>query len=95
MEYVRKGGVVSVRTLGEEGAEAIELVVPQGSVYAGKKVADIKFPADTRLGALARPGGQLLIPTGDTVINEDDRAIFFAREEVVKKLEKEILGNQG
>jgi len=95
LEYVRKGGVVSVRTLGEEGAEAIELVVPQGSVYAGKKVADIKFPADTRLGALARPGGQLLIPTGDTVINEDDRAIFFAREEVVKKLEKEILGNQG
>lgn len=95
LEYVRKGGVVSVRTLGEEGAEAIELVVPQGSVYAGKKVAEIKFPADTRLGALARPGGELLIPMGDTVINEGDRAIFFAREGAVKKLEKEFLGNLG
>jgi len=94
LEYVRKGGVVSVRTLGEEGAEAIELVVPQGSVYAGKKVVDIKFPGDTKLGAIARPNGELLIPLGDTVINEDDRAIFFAKEGAVNRLEKDILGNE-
>jgi trk system potassium uptake protein TrkA len=95
LEYVRKGGVVSVRTLGEEGAEAIELVVPQGSIYAGRKVSEIKFPADTKLGAIARPNGELTIPSGDTVIDEDDRAIFFAKEGVINKLEDDVLGNDG
>ncbi|MGD8842758.1 MAG: Trk system potassium transporter TrkA [Gammaproteobacteria bacterium] len=95
LEYVRKGGVVSVRTLGEEGAEAIELVVPHGCGYAGKPVRDIKLPPGTALGAIARPTGELLIPGDNTVIAADDRAIFFAMEGAVKKLEDEILGSEG
>lgn len=94
LEFVRKGGVVSVRTLGEEGAEAIELVVPQDSVYAGKRVKDLRLPPDIKLGAIARPGGQLFLAQHDTLISEDDRVIFFAREGAVEELEKEILGSQ-
>jgi trk system potassium uptake protein TrkA len=94
LEYIRKGGVVSVRTLGEEGAEAIELVVPPDSLYAGKTVADIRFPAGTMLGAIARPDGELVLASDDSMINEGDRAVFFAGEDAVNELEKEILGSQ-
>ena len=94
LEYIRKGGVVSVRTLGEEGAEAIELIVPQGSLYAGKQVKDLHFPPGTRLGAIARPAGELFLPQGDSLISEGDTAIFFAKEGEVNELEKEILGSQ-
>ena len=64
-----------------------------GGREAGKRVGEIRFPVDTKLGAIALSSGELRIPSADTVINENDRAVFFAREGAIHKLEKEILSN--
>jgi len=87
LSFVRKGGVVSVTTFRQEEAEAIELVAPAGSRYVGKKLRDIRLPEGAIVGAVARPGGEAIVPRGDSVIQPGDRAIFFALEQVVPKLE--------
>ncbi len=91
LEFIRKGGVLSVRTLGEEEAEAIELEVPEVSGYAGKPLAEIDFPPGTRVGAIARPDGTVIVPDGATVMHAGDRVVFFAQEQAIRRLESEVL----
>lgn len=91
LEFIRKGGVLSVRTLGEEEAEAIELEVPEASSYAGKPLAEIDLPPGSKVGAIVRPDGEVLIPDGSSVINAGDHVVFFAQEHAVQRLEKEVL----
>lgn len=91
MEFVRKGGVLSVRTFHEEEAEAIELVVPTHSPYIGRPLRDISFPREAIVGAIARPNGETLIPRGEAIIQAGDRVVFFSSEGVVRRLESEFL----
>ncbi|MCW5977196.1 MAG: Trk system potassium transporter TrkA [Bryobacteraceae bacterium] len=91
LRFVRKGEVVSVTTFREEEAEAIELVAGAGSRYVGKKLKDIRLPREAIVGAIARPGGEVLIPRGEASIEAGDRVIFFASEKVVPELESAFL----
>lgn len=91
LQFIRKGSVVSVTTFREEEAEAIELLATPGSKYIGKKLSDINFPRGALVGAIVRPTGEVIIPRGDSVINLDDRVIFFCLETVVPKLEKAFI----
>jgi trk system potassium uptake protein TrkA len=95
LRFIRKGGVVSVTTFRQEEAEAIELVAPAGSRYVGKRLRDLRFPEGAIVGAVARPGGEAVVPRGDGVIEAGDRVIFFALERVVPKLESAFLAERG
>jgi len=90
-EFIRGGGVLSVRTLGKEAAEAIELEVPEGSGYAGKPLGEINLPPGTLVGAVAPPGGAAILPDSRTVINAGDRVVFFAQEDAIRQLEAKLL----
>lgn len=91
LEFVRKGGVVSVRSFGEQNAEAIELVAPSKSRYVGRPLRKVAFPRDAIVGAIARPNGQVLVPRGDDIIAAGDRVVILAAERVVPQLESELL----
>ena len=95
LEFIRKGGVLSVRTLGEEKVEAIELEVPADSGYVDTPLERLGLPAGTRLGAIARPDGSVLIPDSTTTIHAGDRVVLFTKEGTVRKLEKQILAAKG
>jgi trk system potassium uptake protein TrkA len=90
-EFIRKGGVLSVRTLGEEQAEAIELEVPAESSYVGKPLAQIDFPIGTQVGAIVRPDGVVVVPNDTFVLHARDRAVLFAQEQAVRRLESTVL----
>jgi trk system potassium uptake protein TrkA len=90
-EFIRKGGVLSVRTLGEEQAEAIELEVPPESSYVGKPLARIGFPIGTQVGAIVRPDGVVVVPNDTFVLHARDRAVLFAQEQAVQRLESTVL----
>jgi trk system potassium uptake protein TrkA len=92
-EFVRKGGVLSVRTLGEEKVEAIELDVPADSVYINRPMSELDLPEGSQVGAIARPDGSVLIPDSTTSIEiqAGDRMIIFSQEGMVRKLEKKFL----
>ncbi|MDA0204452.1 MAG: Trk system potassium transporter TrkA [Acidobacteria bacterium] len=94
LQFVRKGGVLSVTTFREEEAEAIELIASEGSRYVGKKLRDIALPRGAIVGAIARTGGEVIVPRGNVAIEPGDRVIFFALESVVPELESAFLDNK-
>lgn len=55
LEFVRKGDVLSVRSLGEEAAEAIEIQAPASSKYIGRPLRDIRLPPDAIVAAFESP----------------------------------------
>jgi trk system potassium uptake protein len=91
LEFVRKGGVLSVRTLGEEKAEAIELIVPVDSVYINRPLSELDLPAGSQMGAIVRPDGKVLLADDMTSISAGDRIVIFSQEGTVRKLEKKFL----
>ena len=91
LQFVRKGQVVSVTTFREEEAEAIEMVASPDSRYVGKKLMDVRLPRGVLVGAVARPGGEVIVPRGHSSIEAGDRVIFFALESVVPQLESAFL----
>ena len=91
LQFVRKGHVLSVTTFGVEEAEAIELIAAEGSKYVGPKLCDIHFPREAIVGAIARPGGEVIVPRGNASIQAGDRVIFFTLESIVPKLESAFL----
>jgi trk system potassium uptake protein TrkA len=91
LRFVRRGQVVSVTTLGDEEAEAIELVASADSRYVGKKLMEMKLPRGAIVGAVARPDGEVIVPRGHSTIEAEDRVIFFALESVVAQLESAFL----
>jgi len=93
-ELAAAADVAERRRLGEEAAEAIELLVPEGSRCAGRPLSEIDFPPGTKAGAVVRPDGEVLVPDGDSVIHAGDRVVFFAQEQVVQRLESEVLAEE-
>ena len=91
LQYVRKGRVVSVTTFREDEAEAIELVATPGSKYVGRALRDVAFPRGALVGAIVRPTGEVEVPRGESVIQLDDRVIFFCLENVISKLESAFI----
>jgi trk system potassium uptake protein TrkA len=94
LQFVRKGGVLSVTTFREEEAEAIELIASEGSRYVGKQLRDIALPRGAIVGAIARTSGEVIVPRGNVAIEPGDRVIFFALESVVPELESAFLDNK-
>jgi trk system potassium uptake protein TrkA len=91
LEFVRKGDVLSVRSFGEEAAEAIEIQAPATSPYIGRPLRDIRLPRDAIVAAIARAHGEVIVPRGDDTIEAGDRVVFVALEHCVSALETAFL----
>ncbi|MCA9772486.1 MAG: Trk system potassium transporter TrkA [Myxococcales bacterium] len=89
LSYIRAGKVVSVRTLRNDIAEAVEFIALATSEIVGRPLAEIKFPRGSIVGAIVR-GDTIIIPTGADRIEVDDRVIVFATREAVSKVEKKF-----
>ena len=94
LQFVRKGRVLSVTTFREEEAEAIELIAGAGSKYVGRELRHIRFPGGAIVGAIVRPGGEVVVPRGGATIQPGDRVIFFTLESVVPELETAFLAER-
>jgi trk system potassium uptake protein len=91
LEFIRKGNVHSVRTLGEEKVEVLELQVADDSVYINQPLKELDLPEGSNVGAIARPDGTVLIPDGGTKIYAGDTVMIFSHIDSVKSLETKIL----
>lgn len=91
LEYIRKGGVTSVRTLGMEHAEVLELLVASNSPFCGKAIKDLALTAGTSIGAILPAGKPPILPGGDVIIQPGDTLVLFAKESTIRDLQKAIL----
>jgi trk system potassium uptake protein TrkA len=89
IQHIRHGKVLSVASLREERAEAIEIQALETSDLTLTPLKEVKFPRGAIVGAIVR-GESVIIPSGDTVIEPGDRVILFALTSVIGSLEKSL-----
>jgi trk system potassium uptake protein TrkA len=89
LHFIRRGKVVSVTDVGEDGAEALEIVALETSELVGKRLRDADFEGAV-VGAIVR-GEEVRIPWGDDVIEVGDHVVVFARHSAIPRLERQMM----
>jgi trk system potassium uptake protein TrkA len=87
LQHIRKGKVLSAISIKGEQAEVIEAVALETSDIVEKPLRDISFPKGAMVAGIIHQE-MIIVPTGDSVIQPDDRVIIFARKEAISKIEK-------
>ncbi len=80
LRYVRGGSTVSVATILDTEAEVVELTVADHNKFNNMTLKELALPEDALIGAIVREG-EVVIPSGETIINPGDSlVIFFAKD---------------
>ena len=87
LRHLRRGKVLSVSSLRDEGAEVIEVEALETSALVDKPLAKVKLPAGALVVAVIR-NGDAIIPGGDTVIRPGDHIVLFLLRKVLSKVER-------
>jgi trk system potassium uptake protein TrkA len=87
LQHIRKGKVLSAISIKGEQAEVIEAVALETSDIVEKPLRDISFPKGAMVAGIIR-AETIIIPSGESVIQPNDRVIIFARKEAISKIEK-------
>lgn len=87
LQHVRRGKVLSAISIKGEQAEVLEAVALETSGIVGKPLKNIGMPKGSIVIGILRDE-EVIIPTGTSVIEPDDRIVLFARREAVAKIEK-------
>ena len=82
-----RGRVAAVQTIGDNFGEVVEAEALETSRAVSGPIGTIGLPAGMMIGALVR-GGEVIIPTSQTVIEPHDRVIVMATADLVRKVEK-------
>jgi trk system potassium uptake protein TrkA len=87
LQHIRKGKVLSVISIKGEQAELIEAVALETSDIVSTPLRNLSFPKGAMVAGIIHKEN-IIIPTGDSVIEPDDRVIIFSRREAIPKIEK-------
>ena len=87
LRHVRHGRIRSVYAVGDAEAEVIEAQVMGTSALAGRAIREIDWPEGAKVG-MVQKGGRLVVPRGDTKMEEGDSLIVFALAGDVPQIEK-------
>ncbi len=67
----------------------MEAIAQANSAIVGKPLKDLSFPQGALLLSIIR-GDDVIIPTGDSVIEPEDRIIIFATRKSISEVEKSL-----
>lgn len=88
LRFVRgSGNIVAVATLLGSEAEVMELHVGPEAKFIGQALKEMKFPQNAVLGAVVRKG-RVIIPSGDTTLEEGDNLVVFFTREALARVEE-------
>jgi trk system potassium uptake protein TrkA len=87
LQHIRRGKVLSSLSIKGEQAEFMEAVALETSEIVGKPLKNISFPKGALVTSIIR-NDNIIIPSGDSVIEPDDRIIIFATRQAIPKIEK-------
>jgi trk system potassium uptake protein TrkA len=84
--FLRGGSVLALTALEGGEAEVLQFRVRRGQQGVGVPLKELEMPVGSLIGAVLK-GRRAVIPTGNTVIEDGDDVIAFARADVVKRLQ--------
>ncbi len=87
IRLTRREEVVALSILQDEKAEVFELVLPASARVTGKKIVDIHFPRGMLIGSIGR-GLEVIVPSGETVLQPEDHLVIFALPTISAKLDR-------
>jgi trk system potassium uptake protein TrkA len=87
LRHIRRGKVLSDISIKGEQAEVMEALALETSDIVGKPLKQMSFPKGAMVAGIIRKD-DIIIPTGDSVIQPEDRVIIFARRQAIPKVEK-------
>ncbi|WP_027370205.1 Trk system potassium transporter TrkA [Desulfovermiculus halophilus] len=88
LRHVRHGTVISSISI-KEDAEAMEVVAREDSPLVGRPIKDLDFPSGAIVLCLVR-GEEVIIPTGESVIQPQDRVMIMSTSKHISDVEKKI-----
>ena len=86
LKYIRPDGVQAVARMRGVSAEALEFVARAGGKIVDRPLLDVRFPRGAMVGMIVRPD-EVVVPRGDTRIQEGDHVVVLALREAVKKVQ--------
>lgn len=87
LQHIRRGRIKGVYSISDGAAELVDAIALETSPLVNKPLRDAELPEGVIIGAVYRDG-EVLMPTGDTVINPDDRVVLMSMRENVKDVEQ-------
>ncbi len=87
LQYIRQGKVLSSVSVGGDAAEMLEALVDEDSRIAGRRVYQLGLPKGILLLGIIR-NAEAFIPSGQTVIQPQDRIVLLSLREKMSKLEE-------
>jgi trk system potassium uptake protein TrkA len=87
LQHIRKGKILSDITLKGEQAEVIEAVALETSGIVGKPLRKISFPKEALLISIITKQ-EIIIPSGNSIVQPGDRIIILAKRQAISKIEK-------
>lgn len=89
LHFVRQGKVISAVSIKGEEAEALEAIAQEKSDIVGKPIMEMNLPTGTLILCFQR-GDDVIIPTGLTVIEPNDRLLIISTHKNIPKIEKAL-----
>jgi trk system potassium uptake protein len=90
LQHIRRGKVLSAKSIKGEQAEVMEALALETSDIVGKPLKNISFPKGTLVTGIIR-GDNITIPSGESVIEPGDRIIIFAQRSAISRVEKILM----
>ena len=87
LKYIRPGGIQAVARMRGVSAEALEFVARPGGKIVDRPLLDVRFPRGAMVGMIVRPD-EIVVPGGDTQIQQGDHVVVFAVREAVNEVQK-------
>ena len=85
--YIRKGKIEAIASLHGVDAEVIEFSIHKENRLTRKSIKDLHFPKEAVVAGVIR-GEKSIFPTGNTVLEKDDKVIVFAQHRAIPLVEK-------
>ena len=87
LQHIRRGKVLAAKAIKNEQAEVMEAVALETSDIVGKPIKRISIPKGALITGIIR-NDDVIIPSGESIIQPGDRIIIFSRREDIPKIEK-------
>ena len=87
LQHIRRGKVLSAISIKGEEGEVMEALAMPTSDIVSKPLKKIAFPKGSMVAGIIRKEA-IIIPSGDSVIEPDDRIIIFATREAIPGVER-------
>jgi trk system potassium uptake protein TrkA len=87
LQHIRRGKVLSAISIKDEQAEIMEAVALETSDIVGKPLKRISLPQGVLVTSIIRKN-EVIVPTGESIIEPEDRIVIFASRKAIPKIEK-------